>query len=360
MRRADKARRPWMLPITAAAWRQRARRSVRHRAVTPLAQPGRMGAIPVSGGSGRWFRWRGGSSGRGDEVLAGAGPGRLARGWLRTAIASVAVLAAGSAVASWDAQYQMVCQVRRQHVVAAIEAAIPDAGALFFACLGIALALHGKRAIRPRMLNACCVGLSLAMNAIASAPGWRSIAVWVMPSAMYALASDTLITVIRSFTAGHDDGPLARLGRWLCAAGAGGRGLVLWWLRLLLAFPSTARGFRDWVIEEGPVAPGHRGRVPGNPRLRRDGTADGPGKARAAGRGSSGRAGGIGGTKREHLIACVTRQRGDLAALPLDQVPAAAAAAASEVNLHPGTARRYLRDHVLALHDGHGAAAAGR
>ena len=36
------------------------------------------------------------------------------------------------------------------------------------------------------------------MNSIAAAPGWRDTAVWVMPPAAYALASDTLIGVIRT------------------------------------------------------------------------------------------------------------------------------------------------------------------
>ena len=36
------------------------------------------------------------------------------------------------------------------------------------------------------------------MNVIAAVPGWRSLAVWGMPPVAYALASDTLIGVIRS------------------------------------------------------------------------------------------------------------------------------------------------------------------
>jgi hypothetical protein len=36
------------------------------------------------------------------------------------------------------------------------------------------------------------------MNALAAAPGWRDLAVWVMPAAVYALASDTLIGVVRA------------------------------------------------------------------------------------------------------------------------------------------------------------------
>jgi hypothetical protein len=112
---------------------------------------------------------------------------------------SLAVLAAAAAAVSWDAQYVMVRQVKHTRTIAALEAAIPDVGALIFATLGIALALHGKRAIRARTLNVACVAVSLAMNALAAAPGWRDLAIWVMPSAVYALASDTLIGVIRAW-----------------------------------------------------------------------------------------------------------------------------------------------------------------
>jgi hypothetical protein len=46
------------------------------------------------------------------------------------------------------AQYRMVYAERRLAAVAGMEAAIPDAAALVFACLGVALALHGRRALR--------------------------------------------------------------------------------------------------------------------------------------------------------------------------------------------------------------------
>ena len=73
--------------------------------------------------------------------------------WLRNAAAGLCLLAAAAAVVSFTAQYRMVDATRRLAVVAGLEAAIPDAAALVFACLGIALALHGRRAIRARVLN---------------------------------------------------------------------------------------------------------------------------------------------------------------------------------------------------------------
>ena len=115
--------------------------------------------------------------------------------WLRNAAAGLCVLAAAAAAVSFIAQYRMVDAARHLPAVAALEAAIPDAAALVFACLGIALALHGRRALRARVLNLASVGTSVFMNTIAAAPGWRNLAIWAMPPIAYALASDTLIGV---------------------------------------------------------------------------------------------------------------------------------------------------------------------
>jgi hypothetical protein len=81
------------------------------------------------------------------------------------------VLAAAAAAVSFTAQYRMVDATRRLPAIAALEAAIPDAAALVFACLGIALALHGRRALRARTLNLASVAASVFMNAIAAEPG---------------------------------------------------------------------------------------------------------------------------------------------------------------------------------------------
>ena len=156
----------------------------------------------------------------------GPGPGQ-AGWWLRGAAVALGVLAAAAAAVSWDAQYAMVRAVKPVPVVAALEAGIPDVGAVVFAALGVALALHGKRALRSRALNAACIGISLGMNALAAGRGWRDLAIWVMPAAVYAVASDTLIGVVRAWVlarARHqgetlaDDGPtpLAAAAGWRC------------------------------------------------------------------------------------------------------------------------------------------------
>jgi hypothetical protein len=135
---------------------------------------------------------------------------------------ALGMLAAAAAVVSFSAQYLMVLDYRGNRAVAALEAAIPDAAALVFASLGIALALHGKRAIRARLLNVGAVATSVFMNFAAAAPGWRGLAIWVMPPVAYALASDTALGVIRSPGRGRcvRTWPTMRPRRWRSLAGS--------------------------------------------------------------------------------------------------------------------------------------------
>ena len=190
--------------------------------------------------------------------LGGADPGRLAARWLGAAAAVLAVLAAAAAVVSWQAQYAMVRGVKHLSWVAAVEAGIPDAGAVVFAALGVALALHGRRAARCRALNVGCIGISLGMNALAAGRGWRDLAIWVMPAAVYAVASDTLIEVVRAWVLARQRGDGEILAEDSPTPLALAGGVVLWLLRLVLAPRSTLAGFRTWVVDGCPVAPGRR------------------------------------------------------------------------------------------------------
>jgi hypothetical protein len=115
--------------------------------------------------------------GPGSQPVPPRWPGDRSGLWLRNAAAGLCVLAAAAAAVSFTAQYRMAETARHLPAVAALEAAIPDAAALVFACLGIALALHGRRAIRTRALNLASVAASVFMNAIAAAPGWRNLAI---------------------------------------------------------------------------------------------------------------------------------------------------------------------------------------
>jgi hypothetical protein len=186
------------------------------------------------------------------------------------------------------------------------------------------------------------VAISLAMNALAAAPGWRDLAIWVMPSAVYALASDTLIGVIRAWviattrhsgqTLADDEAtPMAVIG-----------GLFLWLLRLVLAPASTLSGFRRWALDECPTAPGRKA----TPKPARAATPR-PRQPRPAPTQRSGSPG-----KQDRLIT-LADQRHDLATVPLNQVSQIANAIGAEVSLSPGTARRVLLAHVRALQNGH-------
>jgi hypothetical protein len=237
--------------------------------------------------------------------------------WLRNAAAGLCVLAAAAAAVSFTAQYRMAETARKLPAIAALEAAIPDAAALVFACLGIALALHGRRALRARALNLASVAASVFMNAIAAEPGWHNLAIWAMPPVAYALASDTLISVVRVRHQHHADEaatPMAILG-----------GLLLWLLRLALAPASTLAGFRAWVLAECPVAPGRR-RAP----------APHPRKA----------------TKTARFLDLVTERHGSLASIQLNRVAGISADLAPQLDLNTGAARTALRKAVLAARNG--------
>jgi hypothetical protein len=279
-------------------------------------------------------------------IPAGSLPGDRARAWLVSAMAALAVLAAAAAAVSWDAQYALVQAIKRVPAIAAIEAGIPDVGALIFAALGIALALHGRRAVRARGLNLACIGISLVMNALAAAPGWRDLAVWVMPAAVYALASDTLIGVVRAWAIARADQASEALAEDDATPMAIVGALILWLLRLALAPPSTLAGFRRWVLDECPVAPGRTAPHGGAARPTHRGAA------RPTRRVSNGRPPGARRPGKQDRMLALAGQRHDPATLPLKQVSGIANQIGAEVSLSPGTARRVLLAHVRALQNG--------
>jgi hypothetical protein len=271
--------------------------------------------------------------------------------WLRNAAAGLCVLAAAAAAVSFTAQYRMVDAARRLPVIAGLEAVIPDAVALVFACLGVALALHGRRAIRARVFNIAAVATSVFMNTIAAAPGWRSLAIWAMPPVAYALASDTLIGVVRSWAItrhrGHATSPADDEATPLAVLG----GLLLWLLRLAVAPLSTLAGFRSWVVEECPVAPGRRARptrpnatTPAAPRPVKEITGRPKAVARQPGRRA--------GTKTARFLALAADRHGPLDTFPLADVSRVSTQLAPEVGLDPGAARAALRRHVRSLQNG--------
>jgi hypothetical protein len=271
--------------------------------------------------------------------------------WLRFAGVAVGLVAVAAAAVSYEAQWRLVYRNKHELGVSYIQAAIPDLGSLVFACFGIALALHGKRAIRARLLNLLCVGISVAMNALAARPGWTGLAVWVMSPVIYALASDTLIGVIRAYV-------IARQRQMREVLAGDGISLLhivgavlLWLLRLAVAAPSTLKGFHAWV-KSLPTAPplrqpadDERPKVTG-PRPK---AVKGPQRERPA---IVSQRGPRGGTKQEQFLTLVIARYGPLTEFDIKAVARAAAELAPEAELHPGTARKILRAQVLAAQNG--------
>jgi hypothetical protein len=265
---------------------------------------------------------------------------------------ALAVPAAASAVVSFEAQYRMVYAAKGSPGVAALEAAIPDVAALIFATLGIALALHGKRAIRARVLNVAAVATSVTMNALAASPGWRAAAIWIMPPVAYALASDTAIGVVRAWTIAREKALNAALAEDEPTPLAIVGGLLLWLLRLGIAPKSTLAGFRAWVTEECPVAPRRRARpaasasrsVAAVPSAK---TINAPSAHVQRQQGRTRES-----TKTARFLALVAERHGPLEDFPLAEVSRASRDLAPEVDLNPGAARSALRRHVLSLRDG--------
>ncbi|MEU8303921.1 hypothetical protein AB0C84_10190 [Actinomadura sp. NPDC048955] len=212
-----------------------------------------------------------------------------AGGWL-LAVASVLLLllAAAQGYVSYRAQYAFVHAEKGEHTASMLEALGLDAAAVIFALLALAQARLGRPAVAERALNLACVAGSLCMNALSADPGSaKSVAAWVMPAALYAAASDRLIAVVRQRALSGRDG--ADESSPLAAA----RGTALWTLRFGMAPVSTVRGFRAWVLDEAPVAPGRRA-LPSRPDLPalpaprdtgRDSTGDAEGDTRRDSRG---------------------------------------------------------------------------
>jgi hypothetical protein len=152
-------------------------------------------------------------------------------------------LAAAQGYVSWRAQYNFVFAAKREHLPSVLEALGLDTGAVIFALLGLAHARMGHPARIERTLNLACAFGSMTMNLLGADLGSpRSVAVYVLPAVLYAACSDRLIA-----TAAHAAG-VRETSLWR-SAGAG----LLYGLRAVVAFPSTAAGLRRWLLQATPL-----------------------------------------------------------------------------------------------------------
>jgi hypothetical protein len=281
------------------------------------------------------------------------------------------LLAAAQGYVSFRAQYAFVDHAKRARVPSTLEALGLDTGAVIFALLALSLARRGKRGAVERVLNVACALGSLMMNLLAAdLTSPRSVTVWVLPSALYALASDRLIAVVRRWAlANEPTGQFAHDG----SAWRGIGGLALWLLRLIFDAPGTVHGFRGWVLVAAPVAPGMRAAStstrasvpvspsnsnPERPGLNADRAPVGPPDRHRSGRQREqptrdaipppGLAPGE--KKRDALIRLYEQygQKGDLRYGDRTKSASLAGEIASQIGYHPGTARRELARHLAA------------
>jgi hypothetical protein len=293
-------------------------------------------------------------------------------GLLVAASCLLLLLAAAQGYVSFRAQYAFVDHAKRARLPSTLEALGLDTGAVIFALLALSLARSGQRGTVERALNVACALGSLTMNLLAAdLASPRSVTVWVLPSALYALASDRLIAVVRRWALASDPADRSAQDR---SAWRGIGGLALWLLRLLFDAPGTVAGFRRWVLTAAPVAPGIRaagmpagvgvplpaaGSTPERPGLNGDRASAGPsdrdqsqGQTEQPAHDANQRPGlAPGETKRDALIRLYEHygQKGDRRYGDPAKSAALASEIASQIGYHPGTARRELARHLAAI-----------
>jgi hypothetical protein len=264
---------------------------------------------------------------------------------LLTASVLLLLLAAAQGYVSWWAQYAFVLAAKHARTPAALEALGLDTAAVIFALLALAKARLGRSAAIERVLNLACALGSLAMNVLAAELGSpRSLVVYVLPSALYAACSDRLIAVVRDRyrTVG---GRESEGSVWHLAAV-----MALWAARLALAPPSTAAGFRRWVLSRTPLpeAPKVIARQVAAARAEAAAAQAALAEARRALAEARRARPARRGTKKAALLDLYQQlgRDGDPRFGVRDQAARVAAELAPKVDLDEGTARTYLYDYL--------------
>jgi hypothetical protein len=197
--------------------------------------------------------------------LAEAGRRRGARLiWASTA--GLGVLAAATFYVSYRAQFMFMFGVKHQFAAALIEALIADVAMVVCALLALGMACAGQSAKVARLLVVVFASLSAGMNYLAAdVASVRSVAVYVMPPAVFAVCTDQVVSVVRRFGLGiSEDSAWTVLGRFAAAAARLAGIIMLYSLRLVLAPAETAKGLRRMVLAAAPIPqPGPRQAAPG-------------------------------------------------------------------------------------------------
>jgi hypothetical protein len=171
----------------------------------------------------------------------------------------LAVLALATFYVSFRAQYAFMFTVKHQGLPALIEALIADVAMVVCSLLALGMACAGQSAKVARLLVVAFAGLSAGMNYLAAdVSSFRSVAVYVMPPAVFAVCTDQVVSVVRRHGLGiAEDSAWAWLGRVVLAVAGFAGTVLLYALRFVLAPGETARGLRRMVLAAAPLpAPG--------------------------------------------------------------------------------------------------------
>jgi hypothetical protein len=177
------------------------------------------------------------------------------------AACGLAVLAVATFYVSFRAQYTFMFAVKHQGLPALIEALIADVAMVVCSLLALGMACAGQSAKVARLLVVVFAGLSAGMNYLAAdVASFRSVAVYVMPPAVFAVVTDQVVSVVRRHGLGiTEDSAWSVLGRVVLAAARLAGVVLLYSLRLVLAPAETAKGLRRMVLAAAPLpetAPG--------------------------------------------------------------------------------------------------------
>jgi hypothetical protein len=176
---------------------------------------------------------------------------------IAVATVCLALLGAGLLAVSFAAQRQYVLAARHESWPSIIEALSLDIAMLIFALLGLGLAKKGLSGRTERTAVILCAVGSAFMNYLAAdVASPRSVAAYVMPPLLLALAADRVIAVVRRWVLGQD---VNEGSAWRTV----GLGLVfglvvlvkipLYVLRIPLAPKETGKGLRQWVLNATPL-----------------------------------------------------------------------------------------------------------
>ena len=167
----------------------------------------------------------------------------------------LAVLALATFYVSFRAQFTFMYAIKHQNLPALIEALIADVAMVTCSLLALGMACAGQPAKVARLLVVVFAALSAGMNYLAAdVSSFRSVAVYVMPPAVFAVCTDQTVAVIRRHGLGiAEDSAWAVLGRLALAAARFAGIIVLYGLRFILAPAETARGLRRMVLNAAPL-----------------------------------------------------------------------------------------------------------